>query len=1170
MNLSRLFAKPIDRPIEGVIKADDEEFLRLEVEEYVLTNEVAKRLDEFLTAYNDYQGANGVWISGFFGSGKSHLLKILAIVLEDRPIDGTSALELFLPKMGDNRLLQADMERAVAIPSRSILFNIDQKADIISKTQFDALLAVFVKVFNEMCGYYGKQGHVAKFERDLDSRELYGDFKRAYREISGHDWEFGREQALLEAHNIAAAYAQVTGAPREDAVGILDKYRAEYKVSIEDFAKQVNDYITGQGPDFRLNFFVDEVGQYVADNIKLMTNLQTVAESLATKCRGRAWMVVTAQEDLNTVFGEEGRQQSDDFSKIQARFETRMKLTSADVAEVIRKRLLTKNERGVELLSETYQEERNNFRTLFDFADGSQTYRNFRDQEHFIHSYPFIPYQFVLFQSAIHSLSSHNAFEGKHSSVGERSMLSVFQQVAVQIADHQIGQLATFDLMFEGIRSALKSQIQRSILTAERHLDDPFAVQVLKALFLVKYVQEFKATARNVTVLMLDGLKTDLPALGKRVEEALNLLEQQTYVQRNADEYEYLTDEEKDVEEEIKQTEVETAAVAEELGKLIFDTVIKDRKIRYDENGQDYSFSRKLDDRLLGREYELGIHVISPFHEQAGNEAILRSQSMGRDELLVIMPVNDRLVRDLLMYKRTEKYIRQNVSITQQDSVKRILTNKQFQNQERLRSLRRLVPDLLAQAKLIVAGQDMDANGGDAKSRIVRGFHQLLVRAYPNLRLLRGLSYTENDIALHLQPASNLFGDDAATYSEAEQEMLAMVQGDNRGGLRTTMQSLVNRFERKPYGWYLAAVQCTLAKLCARGKVEVRQDANILEDDELERALRNTHGYANLVLEPQIEFTAAQVRGLRDFHGEFFDGPPLANEAKALGRETAGAFQALRQELGQLEGQSTHYPFLSALVEPVARLQELAVKPYTFFLTELRRQEDELLDLKEQVLDPVRRFMAGPRKEIYEAATLFVSSQAPNFAYVEGDEVQGLRGILDDQGCFRGNRMQQAKKLLDTLQTRVEEQVQLEKAETAKAIAHRWDRLANMAEFGEVTRDQQGALREPFDTLKREIKRHTLIAVIRDTLRRFDDVKYPDVLQRMTTWAQQASESPGDDTIPEKAGRVKPPVEYVTRQSFQVLFDKDWLTDKDDVDRYLEVLREMLLKMIGEGKRIQI
>ena len=150
MKLSGIFVKPVDRHIEGVIKADDEASLRQEVEEYVLTNEVAKRLNAFLDAYNKYEGANGVWISGFFGSGKSHLLKMLALLLENRPVEGVPTLEAFLRKqeIQDDALLRHDLEQAVAIPSRSILFNIDQKADLISKSHFDALLAVFVKVFD--------------------------------------------------------------------------------------------------------------------------------------------------------------------------------------------------------------------------------------------------------------------------------------------------------------------------------------------------------------------------------------------------------------------------------------------------------------------------------------------------------------------------------------------------------------------------------------------------------------------------------------------------------------------------------------------------------------------------------------------------------------------------------------------------------------------------------------------------------------------------------------------------------------------------------------------------------------------------------------------------------------------------------------------------------------
>lgn len=1181
MNLKTIFDKPVDRPIEGVIKADDEASLRLEIEEYVLTNEVEKRLESFLNAYNRYEGANGVWISGFFGSGKSHLLKVLALLLENRQIDGVPAIDLFLPKCGDNEILRGDLKRAVAIPSKSILFNIDQKADVISKTQIDALLAVFVKVFDEMCGYYGKQGHIAQFERDLDSRGLYEKFKTAYETAAGRPWQKGREQALLESKNIAKAYAKVTGGDESAAMGILDKYRSEYRVSIEDFAEQVKAYLERQSNDFRLNFYVDEAGQYIADNIKLMTNLQTIAESLATKCRGRAWVMVTAQEDMNTVVGEMSRQQSNDFSKIQARFANRMKLTSADVAEVIQKRLLMKNDAGIQLLSDIYQAELNNFKTLFDFADGSATYRNFQDRDHFIHSYPFIPYQFALFQSAIQNLSQHSAFEGKHSSVGERSMLGVFQQVAIQIGNHKIGQLATFDLMFEGIRTALKSNIQRAILQAEKHLDDLFAIRLLKALFLVKYVKEFKPTQRNLSVLMLDGFRQDLTQLRTKVEEALNLLEQQTYIQRNGDLYEYLTDEEKDVEQEIKNTEVESTDVAAELEKIIFDHVIKNRKIRYDENGQDYSYSRKIDDRLHGREYELAIHVITPFYEHAENELTLKMQSWGRDELLVLMPPDERLVRDILMYKRTEKYIRQNISITQQEAVKRILTDKGFQNRGRFADLQQRTRELLGKAKLFVAGNDIEIGSEEAQTRLIKGFHELITRTYPNLRMLRGITYTENDVAKCLKHSQqSLFENDAISLSESEQEMLAFIQSNNRGGVRTTLKNLLDKFERKPCGWYYAAVICTLANLCARGKVEVRVDGNLLENDELENALRNTHGHANVVLEPQVEFTASQVRALKEFYEDFFDTPPRASEAKALGKETGTAFQELMHQLAPLAAQASQYPFLTVLSSLLEKLKEFTGKPYTWYLTELVRQEDALIDMKEGVIDPVRKFMSGPQKGIFDNARKFVQTQEPNFAYIEGDEAAQVVSSLTDAECFKGNRMQQVKSQVEALQEKVATQLASEIAKAKETIGALKARLCGMDEFKALSGAQQEQITSPFSDFTTTIERQKLIAVIRDTLRRFEETDYQRQLSQLTSWAQPApdpepAQKTGGMANPEGQPSTppvnpEPRIEYVPSRSVQVSFDKAWLADETDVDRYLESMRKALLEEIQKGKRIQI
>lgn len=118
----------------------------------------------------------------------------------------------------------------------------------------------------------------------------------------------------------------------------------------------------------------------------------------------------------------------------------------------------------------------------------------------------------------------------------------------------------------------------------------------------------------------------------------VKLPEQQTYIQRNADVYEYLTDEEKDIEEEIKNTEVEAADIVKELDTLLFDGVIKQRKIRHS-NGQDYPYTRKMDDRALSKEHELTIHIVTPLVGQRREHHFATYAEHGADELRIVLPL---------------------------------------------------------------------------------------------------------------------------------------------------------------------------------------------------------------------------------------------------------------------------------------------------------------------------------------------------------------------------------------------------------------------------------------------------------------------------------------------------------------------------------------------------
>ena len=773
MHLNEIFAKDVQRPIEGVIKADDARHLGTEVDEYVLTNEAAKGLELLLEAYTNYNNANGVWISGFFGSGKSHLLKMLAHLLGD--VEGdvfprARVSESFRAKATD-AFLPPLLDKADRIPAKSLLFNIDQKADLISKDQTDALLRVFVKVFDESRGYYGDQGHIARFERQLDDEGQLEAFKDAFLSVSGRDWVQRRPSFALPTvrRQVNEAYAQITGLDASTAPDILETYLDTYSVSIEDFADEVRAWLDKQPASYRLNFFVDEVGQFIGSNTHLMLNLQTIAESLNTKCSGRAWVFVTSQEDMDKVVGDRTKQQGNDFSKIQARFATRVKLTSADVEEVIRKRLLEKNPKGTQVLAALYAQESANFKTLFDFVDGAKTYRNFTDEAHFVGTYPFVSYQFPLFQAAIEGISDHNVFEGRNSSIGERSMLGVVQQVAKDIGDVEIGRLATFDSMFSGIRATLKSAAQRSIDRAERDLPDggspitQLAVRLLKALFLVKYVESFQATPRNLTVLVYDRFGLDLPLLSKQVQDALTLLETQTYVQRNGNVYEYLTNEEQVIEEEIKNVEIDSSEVSTRFNKILSGDVVKTSKLRYAKNGQDFAFGYKLDDQAFGQQRELSLHFITPEYPFGPEE--IRMHSAGKDELRVILAPDDRVLADLRMLIKTEKYTKRTQTSSLSPVEEQILRAKATLNAEREKELIERIRLAVGRADLVINAAGLKAGSQDAITRITEGFQELIARTYTGLNLLGGNRYSEQQVAAYSNPDPSAMIDDPSFLS---------------------------------------------------------------------------------------------------------------------------------------------------------------------------------------------------------------------------------------------------------------------------------------------------------------------------------------------------------------------------------------------------------------------
>ena len=1169
MKIQELFLKPVDRFIEGVIHADDERYIQTELSEYVVTQDVAKGLGILTERYLSEISSNGVWISGFFGSGKSHLLKILSLCLDSRShSNGVRSADILLPKIKDE-IVRADFRKAASIPSRSILFNIDQKFDGIGGDHAAPILEVFVKVLNELQGYFGKQGYIAKFERDLDLRGEFQPFKETYLRVNGSAWEADREAlSTARAAEFGKAYAEHFGVPEVEAFRSMQQTREDYRLSIESFAQMVKDYISRQPAGFRLNFFVDEVGQFIGQNSKLMLNLQTVAETLGTICNGKAWIFVTSQADLEGVLGAFKGMEAQDITKIMGRFKTQLTLASADVREVIQERLLAKTENEPEALTVIFDREKDNLQTLYRFGDNSVNLKGWRGSDEFCGLYPFHPFQFDLFQRSIQQLSKHGVFTGKYLSVGERSMLAVFQEVAKSIRYEEVGRLATFDLMYDGICASIRGDMQTAIKMAERQLGDGFPIRILKALFLLKWVREFKATARNVAILLIDRPDIDIRAHEKSVLEALTLLESQSYLQRNGDLFEFLTDAEKDIEVEIKNTEIDESQISELLSKVLFADVLRDPKIRYEGNLQDYTYARKLDEETIGRDADIAINIITTEHFNHADVTTLAMHNVGKAELLAILPADIRLIEYARLFLKTQKYVQQNTG-GGDETRKAILDQRSQQNSTRRSDMHVIASELLSKAPLYINGTRLDSVGeGDPRNRFAKASQELINFAFPALRMLKG-AYDESTLSdALLKPNDSLFGPNQAP-SESEQEILTYVMRNQNSGERTTIEEIIRSFSRRPYGWYSMAVLTLVARLFRMGKVELRT-SELLDAERALTYLKSARQHGSVRVRLQEQFDASKVNALKAFHQEFFDRSNPGTEARSVGEAAAEMFGEEAKELNLLLDQAARYPFVERLRPVAERIAKLASKDYSYLLNQLPEYRDELLAAKDDVLSPIKAFMRGPQRAVYNEAIAFLKEEEANFVEFPPEAVKPLRDLAGSNAPYSGNVLPAAKAAVASLRGLLTDLLNAERSKAILVLDEQEARLRTIEDFKSLTDLQREQVLAASVASRSAIEGARFVSGIRDRIQRYVTQDYPAQLALAAKLAVRVVPQPAPSTPGAVPAPAPAPVVYTTAASLRPRCNLPYIASPADLEEWLNALREAAKAELAKGKRISL
>ena len=1186
MHIEQILAKDIDRPLDGVVKASSSAQLETEVREYVVTDEVAKHLTDLLEAYTQIGDpeSNGVWIAGFFGSGKSHLLKMLAYLLGDVTGAGVAradVVQAFLDKIpAHEAILRGALERSAAIPSRSLLFNIDEKVDKNEKNQPDALLKVFVQVFYEAAGYFGKTPYIARFERDLAGQGVFEQFREAFARAYGKPWEEGRELAVFAEPAVEKAYAEATGTT---LVKPLTAYRQNYTVSIEDFAGEVAQWLDAQPePKSRIGFFVDEIGQFIGQDTKLMLSLQTIAESLFTKCGGRAWVMVTSQEVMDSIIGDRTKEQQQDFSKIQARFAIQLKLDSKNVREVVSKRLLEKTDEGAKRLDSVYAANEDRFRSLFSFQD-QRTYRNYATGEEFVDTYPFVDYQFELFHDAMRGLSDFNAFTGRHASVGERSLLGVTKDIGSAMKAGDVGALATFDMFFDGIEKSVNASVKQNVSTAARNLDGPdrdLALRVLKALLMTKYIEQFEATPQSLSVLLTPAIETNVAALHEEVERALRLLENNTYVQRTGSTYAYLTNEEQDVERAIKNHERNDSAIRKLLNEEIVNASGVGAKVRHDATGVDLGLERMLDGERQGRSEEMSVRFVTPYSGHPLED--VKHHSMGHaGAVFVVLDLNQRTRDDIDLYVRTRDYVQLQMKSALPESRRRILDSHQRANVERQREVLGEIRKAVAAADLVHNGSVLDIGGGSAKDRVQAALQVAIEARYTRINEARGIStLKETDLPRILRGEATLDLDVSSTLDTLANSVVVSVRNAKVRQTSSTVGSLVENFAGPPFGWSMTTVLAAVAHGTKTGQVRLKLDSRFLVRTEIAEELRTTKKHRLIGVEEVRAQDPAKVRKLQSFLGDYRDTSETPSTPEEL---VSRVRAALGEDAAELDDWATlPYPFGEAVSAAADIIRSAAGHDEDWYLDGFLTDFDELLDLKEDVLDPIRGFLRGQQRGIVDDARKFVERRGSEVDDVDRVDLDALRTALDSPAFYRG--VPQIKQLHLKLVERLDAAVDSDRAALRSLIEARLESLLREQAFRDATDTAQEQARGKLRVVLDGLGAHTTRGQVALAKTSFNTA-YQSAIEVLinSPAAEEGDDSEGgqgggdtsnreggtEGTESKKDTKRKAPAKATVRLSaVSVEGVPAMLTNAEQVDLYLKQLRSSLLSAIDDGKTV--
>ena len=1173
MKIQSMFQRDINRPINGVIKVaqDDERSLKEELGEYIVTKELRRHFNTFFDNYSNAidhpTDKIGVWISGFFGSGKSHFLKILSYLLSNREVGGRTAVDFFKDKF-DDPMMYATLIRCTNIPTESILFNIDIEGPI--NKDKTAVLRVFAKVFYNHLGYYGEDLKIAKLERFVDKQGKTKAFHKAFEEVNGAPWVESRDSYAFFEDDIVSVLQSVLGMSETAARNWFDS-EENPDMSIKQLVEEIKEYVDSKGKDFRLLFCVDEVGQYIGDDSDLMINLQSIVEEVGSKCRGKVWIMVTSQEAIDSVVKISG----DDFSKIQGRFNTRLSLSSASVDEVIKKRILEKTEDADRQLRLVYDKERAVLKNLFTFNNAVLDIKGYADGAEFSSTFPFVPYQFIIIQKVLAEIRKHGN-SGKHLSGGERSMLSGFQEAAQKVQDKDENALMPFAAFYDTVHTFLESPIRRVIDRCQTAADkrdglEQRDVSVLKLLYLVRYIDDIKANIDNIAILMVDDIRTDKIALRSEIAESLKRLETQNYVARHGDTYAFLTDEEQDIAIDIRKTSVDSAAIVQSIGQTIFSEIYPTKKYKYSEYNLPYD--QYIDETLVGAASG-GVRLrfvteASDYYNAPDEKLIMDSQV--NNEAIVLLSSEIQYYEELETAVKIRKYIKQKNVSQLPETVQDIIRKWREQAQTLEKGTKKHIDKAIIDGAFFIHGEKVEIKHGDAKTKLDEALKQLIESVYYKLNYVNTFSFSDADILtiLNGEPQQGGIVGMGANNEYALNEVSQWLEERHMSHVPVSMGDVQRRYQAIPYGWREQDIAALIARLIVSQKVEIRYGGAVVgkDDKNLVRYLRVKSEIDKASVRRRIAPSEEDMRKAVDFLREWLGQMSIAEDEDGLLMFVKDTLSEKQRRYETLLAEYNHdrYPQKEVVINARDLMADILSQKNdnVALLKRLLAKQDDLLNSTED-MEEIETFFKSQRG-IFDAARELQRNLQDERDYFATDpdtagkisEIIAIISMPKPYGRIKdlSDLMQSIRTAYGILLTRKKEEV-LGIVQQCMADVH------TLAGVGSKANDEVRKSDDRFAEYKQRIAEATSLTVLDAMITQL--LNYKDQVCKLIELILH--ESPGSYST----GGDKPKPQTIIQVRRYEVFPVKRLTSREEVDNYLDGIRQELYKALEENDGIQI